>query len=74
MAARCFAECSLCLQCHDGHVGLVVCLDASLRRLAVLAVRLGGAAFGGCAVALFCGSWCCVGGLVQALDVVCALE
>ena len=49
-------------------------LYVSMQRYGVLAVRLGGAAFGSGAVALFCGSWCGVGGLVQALDVVCALE
>jgi post-segregation antitoxin (ccd killing protein) len=38
------------------------------------AALAGAAAFGGGAVALFCGSRCGVGGLVQALDVVCALE
>ena len=57
----------VCDQCHGRHLGLAVCVDAQIWRLATLAGCLGRVAAGCRLVALFCGSRWRLGGLVSPL-------
>ena len=62
----------VCHGCHVFYMGLVVCVDASIRRLAVLVGRFGRGALGHGLVCLLCNSGWRVGGTLSQVVLACA--